>query len=216
MLDSIIFDLDGVLVQSEPAHAWAFQQLFAAEGVTFTRDDFKRRALGVPRRRVIEGVLGADLPPEKLARLMRDKVRYVEQYIDEQGLEPIPGALGFVHNARARGLKLAVATVSRTPMLFLNAIGAADLFDAVLDRTSVERPKPDPSVYLKALAALETTAAHALVIEDSPSGVSAAVAAGVRVLALTTTATAARLHQATAIFPDYSGIDLDHWIGAPP
>jgi beta-phosphoglucomutase-like phosphatase (HAD superfamily) len=120
---AVIFDLDGVLVWSVPMHHWAFHKTFAAEGRDFPLDEYLRFAIGAPREVVIRTVMG-ELPAPEMKRLMDEKERYVRIYLDERGLDAIPGALQFVHEARQRALKTAVASASRTPEIILDAIAA--------------------------------------------------------------------------------------------
>ena len=209
---AMIFDLDGVLVWTIPMHWWAFRKTFEAEGKDFSMDEYMRFAIGASRDEVIRSVIGRDLAPEKLQALMQAKERFVHEYIDDPGIEAIPGALEFVKKSKRLQLKTAVASASRTPRLLLESIGAETLFDAIVDRTMVERSKPDPDVFLLTAERLGVKPEECIVIEDSGVGVRAAVAAGMRVLALTTTHERHELSEATAIFESFHDIQLEQWL----
>ena len=145
---AFIFDLDGVLISSVELHWYGFRKTFAAEGVEFSREYYYRVGVGAAREKVIRAVLGGDLSDEKLRFLMAEKERHANEFLDKEGLDPIPGSLEFVRRIRDLQLRTAVATASRTPRPFLKAIGATELFPIVLDRQSTTRPKPEPDIYL--------------------------------------------------------------------
>ena len=208
---AVIFDLDGVLVWSVPMHHWAFHKTFAAEGRDFPLDEYLRFAIGAPREVVIRTVMG-ELPAPEMKRLMDEKERYVRIYLDERGLDAIPGALQFVHEARQRALKTAVASASRTPEIILDAIAARGLFDAVVGRGRVARSKPHPDVYLLTAETLGVAPKDCIVIEDSSVGVEAARAAGMRVIALTTTEPGHGLSRADAIYAGFHEIPVNAWL----
>ncbi len=208
---AIIFDLDGVLISSVDLHWYAYRKTFAAEGLEFSRERYLEVGIGAPREKVIRRVLG-EIPEDKLKFLMAEKERYVYEFLENQTLDAIPGSLEFLRRARARDLKTAVATASRTPLPFLKAIGALDEFDLVLDRSMVTHPKPHPEIYVLAAQTLKLRASETLVVEDSPIGVAAARAAGMRTLAVTTTHTRDELNEATLIVDSFDEINLDHWI----
>ncbi len=209
--EAVIFDLDGVLISSAELHWQAFRRTFAPEGVDFTFEHYLRVGVGVARENVIRGVLG-EVDDAKLGFLMQEKERHVRDVLATDGLAAIPGSVEFVRRVRAAGLLTAVATASRTPLPFLDAIGARQLFGAVLDRMATSNPKPAPDIYLKAAATLGVDPPVCLVVEDSPPGVRAGRAAGMRVLAVTTTHRRDELREATAIYDAFDGIDLNHWL----
>jgi HAD superfamily hydrolase (TIGR01509 family) len=203
--EAVIFDLDGVLVWSVPMHWRAFEKTFAAEGKPFSLDDYMRLGIGASRDEVIQRVLG-ELPAPKLEQLMAEKEQHVRRYLQEPGIDPIPGALDFVRAVRVQSLKTAVASASRTPRLVLDSIGACPLFDAIVGRDQVARSKPYPDLFLAAAETLRVSPAHCLVIEDSAVGVDAARAAGMRVIAITTTDVEKNLARADAIYKGFAEI----------
>jgi len=209
---AVIFDLDGVLVWSMPMHHTAFQRTFAAEGREFPLDEYRQVALGASREEVIRRVLG-DLPHEKMRRLMSEKERHVKEYLRQRGIELIPGAIDFVRAVRARNVKTAVASASRIPEVILDSVGVLPLFDAVVGRGKVRRSKPHPDLYLLAAETLGVPPEECLVLEDSPTGIDAALNAGMHVLAITTTEDAANLSRAHGVYPGFADISLDEWIG---
>jgi HAD superfamily hydrolase (TIGR01509 family) len=211
-IEAVIFDLDGVLVSSIPAHFEAFRRTFAAVGREFRFDEYIEIGAGASREVLIRRVLGGDVPQAQFDLLMREKERHIREIVAGEGLTPIPGARAFVDAVRRRGRKTAVATASRTPGLLLDGAGLGGLFDVVVDRHQVERSKPAPDLYLRAASELAVDPRRSLVIEDAPAGVEAALAAGMRVIALTTSEPPDRLLAAHAVVGGFADIDLDRWL----
>ena len=211
MKRAIIFDMDGVLVDSNRVHWQAYQRTFLPLGREFDWDEYNRIGVGASREIVIRRALG-ELPDAELTELMATKERHVLAILDADGVAPIDGAPEFVATARRRGLATGVSTSSRTPEPFLSAAGLVESFDAIVGRCDVERPKPAPDGYLVAARTLGVEPADCLAIEDSGDGVQAAIAAGMDVIALTTTKPRASLTDATAVCDSFDAIDLDEWV----
>ena len=186
-LRGVIFDMDGVLVLSEPILARAAAQMFAEKGYLVRHEEF-HPFIGMGEERYLGGVAEArGIPFDPL----RDKARTYDLYLEmiPGNLAPLPGVLAFVAECRRLGLKTAVASSADAVKVWSNLreIGLPpESFDAVLDGTMVARKKPDPALFLEACARLGLAPASCLVIEDAVAGVAAAKAAGCRCLAVTT------------------------------
>jgi beta-phosphoglucomutase len=208
---AVLFDMDGVLVDSEAFIAEAAIAMFAERyGVVATREDFLP-FVGMGENRFIGGVAekyGVKLDVET------DKARTYELYFEviRGRLREIPGAVDFVRACRKLGLKTAIATSADRKKLVANLreIGLAETdFDAVVDGLSVERKKPEPDIYLEAARRLGTDPEACLVVEDAVSGVVAAKAAGCACLALAGSFPEAELRAAGAdcFAPDLAHVD---------
>ena len=202
----VIFDMDGVLVLSEPFIAEAAIRMFAEKGHQIGEDEF-RPFIGMGEDRFIGGVAerrGIALDPA------RDKARTYAIYDDlvRGRLHPTPGAREFVRACPAKGLAIAVASGADRVKVDANLreLGLpASAFDAVIDGTQLARKKPAPDIFLAACRALALAPAECLVVEDAVSGVQAAKAAGARCLGLTTSFDSAALGAA-----DWTAPDLAH------
>ena len=209
----VLFDMDGVLADSEEFIARAAQAMFAETyGVRVLLADFLP-FVGAGEDRYLGGVAALHgLVPN----LPRDKARTYSLYGEMiQGrLKPLPGAVNFVHQCRARGLRTALATSADHPKMVstLKAIGlsVAD-FDATVNGLDVERKKPSPDIFLEAARRIEIPPAECLVIEDAVNGVLSALAAGCACLALATTFPEADLRTAGAncVVPNLAHADLE-------
>jgi len=190
MLQALLLDLDGVLVDSTRVHAAAWQALFAPLGVEFGWDRYRTQANGRSRGDVIRAILG---PRPDHEQLMRRKAELVRDLLRERGCPTVPGARQLLQTARARGIPTAIATASRMPGPFLHAAGLADVAPMTVDRTHVDHGKPAPDVYLLAAARLGVDPHRCLVVEDSPAGLRAGRAAGCVTVGITTHHPAAQL-----------------------
>jgi len=183
--EAIVFDNDGLLLDTE--HAWtrAETTLFARHGETFT-DEHKRALIGTSRAESsvkLEGMLGL------LGRgegLMDDLHELVMVELDG-GVPPRPGALELLAAVRAAGLPVGLASNSSREFVerALSVAGLLDgHFDVIVSADDVAAPKPAPDLYLAACAALGTAPERAAALEDSPPGVASARAAGLFVIAV--------------------------------
>lgn len=216
-LRGVIFDMDGVLCDSEPFIAAAAIDMFRQTyGVAATRDDFAP-FVGAGEDRFIGGV--AEKYGVKLT-MPRDKRRTYEIYLEhiKGKLHALPGAVQFIHDCRARGFNIAVATSADHVKLVGNLaqIGVpAETFDAVVTGDDVERKKPDPQIFLLAAFRLNIPPQQCLVIEDATNGIRAGRSAGSACLGITTTFDDATLRDAGAHWtaPDLAHVPADVFAG---
>ena len=196
-LRGVIFDMDGVLVMSEPLLAEAAAKMFAEKGYQVRHEEF-HSFIGMGEDRYIGGVAearGIPIDPD------RDKARTYALYLDliKGRLKALPGVVDFVAGCRRRGFKTAVASSADEIKVVgnLEEIGLPpSTFDVVVNGSQVARKKPAPDIFLEACRRLGLEPSHCLVIEDAVAGVAAAKAAGCRCLAVTTSFGADQLTQA--------------------
>jgi mannitol-1-/sugar-/sorbitol-6-phosphatase len=198
----LLFDLDGVLVDSTPAVARVWAGWAREHG--FAPDEVVRIAHGRPSITTIRELLpGGDHEAE-------DREMERREIADVEGVIPLPGAMELL---RALALERWAIVTSCTRPLAGVRIAAAGLPRPrhLVTASDVLRGKPDPEPYLKGAQALGVPAAECVVLEDAPAGIRAGKAAGARVLALRTTASDAELREAGAdwIVDDCSEIFLD-------
>jgi HAD superfamily hydrolase (TIGR01509 family) len=206
-IEAIIFDLDGLMVDSEPLARQAWRALLAEHGHTLDRETFNAM-LGLrlmDSSRLVKGRFDLPLTIEQIAD------RRSELFLASLpgNLQPMPGLTELLSAIDARGLRRAVATSSPgfyAPVA-LREIGAADGFVVIITGDSVARGKPAPDIYLAAAAALALPPAVCLALEDSPNGVRAAKAAGMCCIAVPNEQSAGLdLSEADAIMPSLGAI----------
>ena len=196
----MIFDMDGVLCDSEPYWAAAVIEMFRRRyGLAVARDEFLP-FVGAGDDRFISG--SAELHGVT-ADLAVDRTLAYEIYVDviKDTMPPIRGVREFLSDARGAGLRLAVATGSGRPKLDANlaAIGVPEhTFDVVVSAEQITRKKPDPETFRRAIDHLGIEAERCLVVEDARNGVLAGRAAGCAVFGITSSLPASVLLAAGA------------------
>ena len=181
--DAVIFDNDGLLLDTESVWTRAEQDLFERRGLEFTPTD-KRELVGTSAE-IAGGILERRLgEPGQAAELIEELNELVVAEL-EHGVEAMLGARELLHSLKQRGTPLGL--VSNSPLVFvqrsLEIVGLHDRFDVVLSAHEVAAPKPAPDPYLEACHRLGVAAGPAVVaLEDSPTGVAAARAAGLTVI----------------------------------
>jgi len=204
-IQAVLFDMDGVLVDSERQICLAAIQMFKELGVTVQPDDFLP-FVGAGENRYLGGVAqkyGIELDID--AAKFRTYTIYGE--IVHGQLEPLAGVREFIARCRAKGVKTAIATSADFMKMEINLreIGLpAETFDATVNGLEVVNKKPSPEIYLTAAKKVGVAPENCLVVEDAINGVQAAKAAGMYCLALTTSFRAEQLWQADWICRDLS------------
>jgi HAD superfamily hydrolase (TIGR01509 family) len=182
MHELVIFDCDGVLVDSEAISNDVLAQMLTREGLPTTLHEARRDYQGLlltDIRDRAEAKLGRLLPPDWLAEYEHERSEAFRC-----GLKPVVGAAEAVRRVKAAGLKVCVASqgaLEKTRMT-LGLTGLRELFPphALFSAHDVPRPKPDPALFQHAATIMNAKLPACVVIEDTPSGVTAAVAAGMR------------------------------------
>jgi len=187
MLKAVLFDMDGVLVDSEEYICQAGILMFREKGLKVKEEDFVP-FIGMGENRYLGGVAESYGFPFDVEK---DKKRCYEIYdsITKGKLQPLAGVHEFLRRCKERSLKIAVATSADEIKMRINLreIGIpAETFNATVNGLEVEKKKPFPDIYLKAAERLNTDPGCCLVVEDAISGEKAGKAAGCKVLAITT------------------------------
>jgi beta-phosphoglucomutase len=214
---AVVFDFDGVIVDTEPLHLAAFRAVLAPEGIEMTDEEYWESYLGYDDRDAITAALagaGRDATPEVVERLM---ARKAERFLDavRGGVPLFPGVAAFVRAAAARGpLAIASGALRREIELILDGVGLRSAFAAIVSAEDVQRGKPDPEAYVLALRALRRTRpdlapADCLAVEDSAAGVRAAKDAGMRCVAVTNSSAATALGGADAVVESLETVRWD-------
>jgi HAD superfamily hydrolase (TIGR01509 family) len=188
---AILFDMDGVVVDSMHFHLDTWKILLAEMG-TKRRSLHMQRHFGLATRILLRDILAEEHPGREPSRdeiehWFRRKVALTIQ-VAKQVAEPIPGFLDFARRVRARKLPTALASAASRSFVdtVLEKIGARDLFDVIVTVDDVAQPKPDPEIFLEAARRLRVPIGDCLVIEDSHPGIAAGVASGATCCALLT------------------------------
>ena len=186
-MTALIFDMDGVIVDSDAMHRDSWVVSNRRHGVE-TTDEMLRWMHGKRNDQIVRHYFGDGLAAEEVDRRGRAKERVYRELAAGRTEELLmPGLRAFLE--RHRDLPMAVGSNAEPENVafVLGETGLRPYFRAVVDGHQVHNPKPHPDVYLRAAELLEIEPANCIVFEDSPSGAAAATAAGMRVIGLRTT-----------------------------
>lgn len=210
MLAGVIFDFDGVIVDSHPVHMEAWKALFMAMGKAPGDEELAFVMEGAKREEILQRFLGG-LTPEQIELYGAEKERLYQARAGE--LKLVCGVAGFLEQMDAAGLPVAIATsgsrrrVERT----LDAFGLLNRFLAIVTAEDVARGKPDPALFHLAARRLQVAADQILVCEDAAAGVAAAKAAGMKCMAIAANGRRKLLQEAGAdlVIEDFTQTGLD-------
>jgi beta-phosphoglucomutase len=203
MAYAFIFDMDGVLIDSNPTHKIALQQFCREHDFELTEQQLREKIYGRTNRDWLLNLFG-NLPDETIRRYAEEKEALFRQLYTD--IEPLKGLLSFLKKMDEAGIPRAIATSApRANVDFtLEHTGIGPYFQTILDDSFVSKGKPDPQIYLKSAAALGLEPAKCVVFEDSFSGVKAGKAAGCKVVGLTTTHTNDELSETDFNIADFN------------
>ncbi|MHB8734342.1 MAG: HAD family hydrolase [Terriglobales bacterium] len=211
---AVLFDMDGVLVNSNPFHLQAWRALTRREGLQLSDAELEYGLGGRISVDILRHFLGP-LPAARLQSLAAEKELLFRDAIRGR-VRPFPGLHGFLQQLRNHGLRLAVATSAPRANLelMLQELHLEHFFDGHVSAEDVSRGKPDPEVYLLAAAKLGCAAATCAVVEDAVAGIQAGCAAGMRCVGVTSTQPAHVLTAAGAkhTISDFTASELLAWV----
>lgn len=185
---ALIVDWDGVIVDSSRQHERSWEQLAVEEGYRLPEEHFKR-GFGMKNHTIISELLGWTRDPRRLERMSRRKETLYRQIVRDEGLSLIAGARELLQRLQAAGIPCAVgSSTPRDNLTFAIAhLGLQGCFAALVAAEDVTRGKPDPEVFLSAAGRLRADPSRCVVFEDTPVGLQAARAAGMKAVGVVTT-----------------------------
>ena len=205
--EAVLFDFDGILVDSEPMHHRAFTEILDPLGMGFPWKEYVEIYLGFDDRDAFREAFrakGIALDEENLAKLVAAKSRAFQDGI-RNGVTAYPGAVPVIESLHAAGRPLALCSGALRSDIdpILAQLGVARCFDVIVSADDVRRSKPDPESYALAFARLSdryttllTVPEKSIAVEDTPAGIRSAKGAGLRVLAITNSYGAGELAEA--------------------
>jgi putative hydrolase of the HAD superfamily len=216
-LQALIFDMDGLMVDSESWAHESYNRALAPYGPPMTEEEFAQIVgwRAIDKASLFKSRWGIE--EEELPRIIAARAPIFLDIVRER-LAPMPGLLQVIALARRHGLRLAVASSSRLPylQLVLEGLGLTRLFEVVASGAELPRSKPDPAIYIQTLAQLGVPASAAVALEDSEQGVKAARAAGVRVIAIPNRYTRyQQLDEADLVLDSLEEVTWERLVGGP-
>jgi len=183
-----IFDWDGVIINSAAQHEASWERLAKEYGKTLPGDHFKR-GFGMKNEVIIPELLGWTTVPTEIRLLSLRKEAIYREVVREQGMTALPGVEPWLRTLRDEGIPCAIASSTHLENITttLDVLGLVEFFSTIITAEDVKRGKPDPEVFLTAAQRIGVEPGDGVVFEDALVGISAAKAAGMRVVAVATT-----------------------------
>ena len=200
--------MDGTLIDNTPYHFKSWQALLKKYGKgELSKETYYTEISGVPIMTTLKRLFGADHDEARLNDLLKEKEEfYRKEYAPY--LIAINGLENFLSDMKSKGVKMAMATSATVEDIdfILNKIPIRDDFDEIVNTSMVNRPKPNPDIFLKAAEKLNMEPSRCIVFEDSIAGIKAANAAGMKVVGITTGHPARDLHPVYLVINDYTDL----------
>ncbi len=207
---ALLFDMDGVLVDSNPLHRLTWSEYNRRHGIE-TTEAMQRRMYGKRNDEIVRDFFGDALTPEEIFRHGAAKEALYREMLQPRLADSlVPGVREFL--LRHQNLPAAVATNAEPANVnfVLDAAQLRPFFRATIDGHQVSNPKPHPEIYLRAADQLGVPPHHCVVFEDSETGVAAGLAAGMRVVGIATTHD--HLPGVSLLVPDFLDARLESWM----
>ncbi len=214
MKKAIIFDMDGVICHTNPFHSIAFKEFFAKRNLKPTEEEFALHMYGKNNSYILSHFLGRKIEGQELLDLEDEKESLFREIYKDQ-ISPIKGFLDFFNSLKKEGLKTAVATSAPRANLdlIIGNLGLIGQMESVMASEDVQKHKPEPEVYLQSAKNLNLDPKHCVVFEDSYSGVTAGLRAGMKVVGVLSSHTKEELPICDLYIQDYRELDVEKVLG---
>ncbi len=216
-ISAVIFDVDGVLVDTVPLHFRAWQRVFSEESIPFGKQEYLS-INGIPRDEGIRIILGHAATIELVRKIGDRKQHYYLASLERTRLLPLPGIVRLLRQIQKTGWRIAAASSSKNAATVLAVARLTEYFDAIITGYDFQLPKPHPDIFLTAARLLRIEPSHTIVVEDAINGVRAAVTGGFHCAAVATSESADALRAAGAEIivssTDKLSTDIFHQLGS--
>lgn len=207
---AVIFDMDGVICHTNPYHSLAFREFFSTRNLAPTDEEFAQHMFGKSNSYILSHFLERKIEGEELLQLEQEKEGLFRK-IYESHVEPIDGLVEFINDLKSNGAKIGVATSApyANLELILSKVAIRETLGSIMASEDVKKHKPDPEVYLTSAKNLGVSPDQCIVFEDSFSGISAALNAGMKVVGVLTSHTIEELPPCDLYINDYKDLSYD-------
>ncbi|SHF28320.1 HAD family hydrolase [Pedobacter caeni] len=207
---AVIFDMDGVIVHTNPYHSLAFRDFFSVRNLAPTEAEFAQHMFGKSNSYIFSHFFNRPVQGEELLQMEEEKEGLFRK-IYAPHVTPISGFPEFISELEAHQVKLGVATSAPLANLdlILSKIDLREKLDSILASEDVKKHKPDPEVYLSSARNLGVIPDQCLVFEDSFSGITAALNAGMRVVGVLSSHTIEELPKCDLYIDNYNDLSYD-------
>ncbi|MBN2858936.1 MAG: HAD family phosphatase [Sphaerochaetaceae bacterium] len=184
MIDTVIFDMDGVLIDSEPIHWQVNQDYFASIGAPILDDEYSDRFVGLPLDKMLEHIKETRGIDRSIEEMFTESMANHLEAFSNADLVAVPGIPELIRALKKKGFNLAVGSSSASQLIdiILSKIGLKEYFDITVSGFEVDHGKPAPDIFLEVASRFKVNPEHCLVIEDSALGIKAAKSANMKVV----------------------------------
>lgn len=212
-----VFDFDGVIINSAAHHEESWERLAREEKQMLPPDHFKR-SFGMKNAWIIPNILNWSHDPADIERISLRKEELYREVVKERGIALLPGVLEFLNFLRDAGVPCVIGSSTQKLNITtaLEPLGIASYFAGMTTSEDVDRGKPDPQVFLVAASKIHMPPSRCVVFEDAQVGIQAGLAAGMHVIAVTTTHPASELNAAHLVVDRLNQIQVEtftEWFG---
>lgn len=207
---AVLFDMDGVICHTNPYHIKAFELFFQKYQIPYTQDDFEKHIYGKHNSHIMTHFFKRPVVGTEFEKLENEKEALFRE-IYQNNVIAIPGFSSFLEELKLHDFKTAVATSApRANMdMIIDQLDIRHKMDATLASEDVKLHKPHPEVYLEAAKKVGVEPKNAIVFEDSFSGVTAGLHAGMQVIGVLSTHTKEQLPPCAYYIDDYTQINVE-------
>lgn len=184
-IKAVIFDMDGVITDTQPLHNKTNAEVLQSYGIPLTEEDLSKFA-GIPNKEIFPDLFKKYNIKSDPNKAVLEKWRLITKRTKK--VRPISGVLNFIKNLHGNNFKLALASSSTENFInhILNSLKIKHFFTIIINGDEIKKGKPNPDIFLKAAEKLNVSPLNCLVLEDSPNGIKAAKSAGMKCIAITT------------------------------
>jgi len=207
-LKGVIFDSDGVIVETVDLHFKAWKKMFSEYGKEFTFDDYKEKVDGIPRMDGARAIL-PDLPEDELRQATERKQRYFLELLEKEGVKKYEDTLTLINDLRQNSIKVAAISASKNCHKVLNKAGVSGLFEVIITGDDITKGKPDPQIFLLAKDRLKLNTYECVVFEDAVLGVEAAKRGNFKCIGVDRYNNPSRLDKADLVIDDLSKLNTE-------
>lgn len=206
---ALLFDMDGVIADTNPTHKEIIKIFCDKYGKSFTEDFLIEKVYGRTNKEWLPELFG-NITEEEINSYADEKEKMFRDVYKEE-LKPVRGLNEFLEQMKSRGVKMVVATSApkENADFILGDMDIEHYFESILDSSHVDKGKPHPEVYIKASASIQKDPKNCIVLEDSLAGVKAGLDAGCKVIGITTTHTREELNNCHLVIDDFTDLDYE-------
>lgn len=211
MIKAVIFDMDGVITRTGAIQASAESQVFATVGIHITPEEIVNRYSGWKDIDMFKDMAKRHQIKENIHKLRKKKWEITYKHLSSGSIPAVPGALDLIEKLLKNRYILALASSTNRKFIsiIINNLSIKEKFSVVISGDEVKEGKPNPEIFLLTASKLSLVPSTCLVIEDAPSGVKAAKAAGMKCIAITTTHPRKELKKADKIIDSFNELTIE-------